>query len=63
LPSCILAKEQLSEFMENYLAAASSDKELDEDVLCLHYCVTFISSKSSTKHWRIYRKESKLEVC
>jgi len=35
------------------LATASSDK----DVFCLHYCLTFISSTSSTKHWRIYRKE------
>ena len=31
MPSCIWAKEQLSELMENYLAAASSDKELDKD--------------------------------
>ena len=38
-------------------------QELDKDVLCLHYCLTFISSMSSTKHWRIYRKESKWEVC
>jgi len=63
IASCIWAKEQLSELMENYLATASSDKELDKDVLCLHYCLTFKSSKSSTKHWRIYRKESKWEVC
>ena len=49
--------------MENYLAVASSDKELDKDVRCLHYCLTSISSMSSTKHWRIYRKESKWDVC
>jgi len=54
---------QRAELMENYLATASSDKELDKNVLCLHYCLTFISSMSSTKHWRIYRKESKWEVC
>ena len=35
------------------MAAASSDKDLDKDVLCLHYCLTFISSMSSTKHWRL----------
>ena len=49
--------------IDGELATASSDKELDKNVLRLHYCLTFISSKSSTKHWRIYRKESKWEVC
>jgi len=53
MPSCIWAKEQLPESMENYLATASSDKELDKDVFCVHYCLTFISSMSSTKHWKI----------
>jgi len=42
LPRCIWAKEQLSDGqMENYLAAASSDKELDKDVLCHHSPLLF----------------------
>jgi len=32
--------------MENYLATASSNKELDKHALCVHYCLTFISSMS-----------------
>jgi len=54
-----LGQRTVISMMENYLAAASSEKELDKDVLCLYYCLTFISSMSSMKHWRIYRKESK----